>query len=132
LLTLAAVHLRRGREDDGVGALNALAEVAAPMGDAVFLRNFRRRILVATDQRHHLDIRNAFQGVEMLLPERALSGYANLHRLLLTAICLAALAAARFSWAAPPRIDAGRLLRVLRSMFSRMIWPTAVLDAGTV
>src|SRR5262249_7471973 len=84
LLALAAVHLGRRGEDDGVGAPDAFAKVAAPVRDAVFLRDVRGRILVAADERQHLDIRNALEGVKMLLTERALPGNANLHRLLLT------------------------------------------------
>src|SRR6266849_512998 len=130
LLALAAVHLSRSGEDNGIGTPNALAKVAAPVRDAVFLRDLRGRILIAADQRYDFDIRNTFQGVEMLLTERALAGYANLHRLLLTMSCLAFWAAARFG--ARSRADDGRLLLVLPWRFSRMICPTAVLDAGTV
>src|SRR5258708_33037292 len=129
LLALAAVHLGRSRKDNGVGAADALAKIAAPVRDAVFLRHFRSRILVAADERHHLDIRNTFQRVEMLLTERPLPGYANLHRLLLTTTRLAFWAAARFGFAARPRSSAGRLLFVLRGVFARLMWPTAVLEA---
>ncbi len=56
LLTLAKVHLRRGRQDHGIGALDALAEVAGEMRNAVFLGDFCGRILVAADQRRHLNV----------------------------------------------------------------------------
>ena len=51
-------------------------------------------------ERRHLHALDALQRVEVLLPEGALAGHADLHLLLL--------------------------------LFSRMMWPTAVFEAGTV
>jgi hypothetical protein len=50
------------------------------MGNAVFLRNLRRRILIAAHEGGDLNLGNAFEGIEVLLAEGALTGYANLHR----------------------------------------------------
>src|SRR5579871_753356 len=132
LLALSAVHLGRRGKDNGVGAPDAFTEVATPVRDAVFPGDLGGRILIAADQRHYLGVRDAFQRIQMLLTERALPGYADFHRLLLIVACLASCAAARFPLAALPRTDVARLPLVLLSRFSRMIWPTAVLDAGTV
>src|SRR5215471_15968592 len=100
LLALPAVHLGRRGENDGVGALDAFAEVAAAVRNAVFLGDFRGGVLIAADQRHHLNIRNALQGVKMLLTEGALSRYTNLHRWLLTT---------RSPPFPPPRAEEGRM-----------------------
>src|SRR5499427_4164653 len=143
LFALAAMHLGRRGENDGISASDAFTKIATPMRNAVFLCDFRGRVLIAANQRHHLGLRDTLQGIEMLLTEGALSGYANLHRLLLTTRPLplpplpareatAAAAAARFAFKAWPRLGAGRLPFGLCEAFSRMMWPTAVLDAGTV
>ena len=84
LLALTAMHLGRRGQDHRVGALDALGEIAAQVGNAVFLGDLSGGVLIAADQRHHLDLRDALQGVEMLLAERALAGDANLHHLLLS------------------------------------------------
>src|SRR5271168_3655024 len=126
LLALAEMHLGRRGQDHRVGALDALGQFAGEMRDAVFLGDLRRRILIAADQRGDLDIGDALERVEMLLPERALPRDADLHRLPLLRTADLARAAARLYLAA-----AGlRLPALVR--FSRMMWPTAVFDAGTV
>ena len=83
LLALAEVHLGRRGEDHRVGALDAFGEIAGVVRNAVFLGDLRGRVLIAADQRGHLDVRDALERVEMLLAERALAGDANLHRCLL-------------------------------------------------
>jgi hypothetical protein len=83
LLALAEMHLRGRGEDHRVGALDALAEIAGIMRNAVFLCDLRGRILVAADERGDLDVRNPLQGVQVLLTKRALAGNTNLHFLLL-------------------------------------------------
>ncbi len=50
LLALAEVHLGRRSEDYRVGALDAFGKIAGVMRDAVFLGDFRRRVLVAADK----------------------------------------------------------------------------------
>src|SRR5262252_1502119 len=122
LLALAEVHLGRRREDHRVSALDALGQFAGVVRDAVFLRHLRGRSLVSADQRGDLDAGRAFQGVEMLLAEGALPGNANLHHLLLRTSDTAR-AAARLTLPALP---------LARLRFSRMMCPTAVLEAGTV
>src|SRR5262249_42790762 len=79
LLALAEVHLGRRGEDHGIGALDAFGEVAGPVLDAVFLRHLGGGILIAANERRHLDIGNALERIEMLLPESALPGYADFH-----------------------------------------------------
>ncbi len=76
-------------------------------------------ILVAADQRGDFHVGNALQRVEMLLAKRPLAGNADLHAAFLVAFFFgAAFLAAGFFAAFTP--------------FSRMMWPTAVFDAGTV
>ena len=80
-------------------------------GNAVFLRDLRSRVLVAADQRGDFHTGNSFQRVEMFLTERALTGDANLHYFFL---------------------DFLAFFFDPLSLFSRMMCPTAVLEAGTV
>src|SRR4029077_5229015 len=102
--------------------------LAGVVRDAVFLGDLGGGVLVAADERGDLHLRNALECVEMLLAERTLAGDPDFHRLLLRTAALAPaaarlsllLAAARFGLAAP------------RLLFSRMMCPTAVFDAGTV
>ena len=103
LLALAEVKLGRRGQDHRVGPLDALGEIAAEMRDAVFLGHLRSGVLVAADQRRHLNVRNTLERIEMLLSECTLPGYANLHRAFLltlrcaifrTAACLRLLLAA--------------------------------------
>ena len=84
LLALTKVHLGRGGEDHCVGALDALREIAGMVRNAVLLGDFRRGVLIAADQRGHLDLRYALERIQMLLPERTLTGDANFHGLPLT------------------------------------------------
>ena len=76
---LAKVHLGRGGEDHGVGALDAFRQLAGVVRDAVLLGDLGGGVLVAADQRGDFDVRNALERVEMLLTEGALAGYADLH-----------------------------------------------------
>jgi hypothetical protein len=117
LLALAEMHLGRRGEDHGVGPLDPFGELARVVGDAVLLGDLRGGILIAADQRADLDARNALQGIEMLLAERALAGDADLHAAFLSAFFFGAFAAAFFAGFEP---------------FSRMMCPTAVFEAGTV
>jgi len=80
LLALAEMHLGRGGEDHGVGALDAFAEVAGVVGNAVFLGHLGGRVLIAADQRGDFEARNALERVEMLLAKGALAGNADFHR----------------------------------------------------
>ncbi len=96
LLALAEMHLGRRGEDHRVGALDAFGQFAGVMRDAVFLRHLGGGVLVAADQRGDFDVGDALERVEMLLPERTLPRYANLHRYLLHRTAVFACAAARF------------------------------------
>src|SRR5215475_7099108 len=125
LLALAEMHLGRRGENDGVGALDAFREVASVVRNAVFLGDRGGRVLIAANQRSHLDLWNALERIKMLLPEGTLPGNANLHRPPFR-MSIFRRAAARLILPA-----AGRLPATLR-LFSRMMCPTAVLDAGTV
>src|ERR1700746_976488 len=73
------MHLGRSSENHRVGALDPFGQFAAEMRNAIFLGDLRGRVLVAADQRRHFDVGNALERIEMLLPERALSRYANFH-----------------------------------------------------
>ena len=79
LLALAEVHLGRRGEDHRVGALDAFAEIAGVMRDAVFLGDRRGGVLVAADERGDFDALNALQRIEMLLAKRALAGDTDFH-----------------------------------------------------
>src|SRR3974390_2145244 len=79
LFALAEMHLGRRGEDHRVGALDAFGQFAGVMRDAVFLGDLGGRVLIAADQRRDFDIGNALERIEMLLPERALSRYADFH-----------------------------------------------------
>src|SRR6516165_4748219 len=79
LLALAEMHLGRRGEDHRVGALDPFGQFAGVMRSAVFLGDLGGRVLVAADQRRDFDIGNALERIEMLLPERALSRYADFH-----------------------------------------------------
>src|SRR5581483_3254391 len=79
LLALTEVHLGRGSEDHGVGALDALAEIAGVMEHAVFLGDLRRGVLIAADQRGHFYVGNALERVEMFLAKGTLPGNADFH-----------------------------------------------------
>ncbi len=92
------------------------------MRNAVFLRDLGSLVLIAADQRGDLDVWNALQGIEVLLAERALAGNADLHAAFLAAF-LAFLGGAFF---------ADLLAEDLPAPFCRMMWPTAVFEAGTV
>src|SRR5262249_30662866 len=139
LLALAEVHLGRRGQDHRVGALDALAEVAGVMRDRVFLRDLGGGVLVAADERGDLDLGDTLERVEMLLAEGALAGYADFHRVPLLAMRWVGLrgAARRLLPAAllllvVLLLPAGLLLPAALRRFSRMMWPTAVFDAGTV
>src|SRR5436309_7268361 len=112
LLALAEVHLGRRGENHRVGTLDPLAQLAGMVRDAIFFRHLRRRILIPPDKRGDFDFRNALEGIEVLLAEGALAGNADFHPWLLRTARLAVCAA--------------------RRLFSRMMWPTAVFEAGTV
>ena len=81
LLALLRVHLRGRREDHRfeAGLLQALGEIARPVRNLEFLRDFFRGGLIAACQRDHFDARNLGDALQMLLAERALSRDANLH-----------------------------------------------------
>ena len=79
LLALAEMHLGRGGEDHGVGALDAFRKIAGEMLDAVFLGDLGGRVLIAADQRSDFHVGNALQRVEMFLAKRTLAGNADLH-----------------------------------------------------
>jgi len=68
------------------GALDALAEVAGVMRNAVFFRHLGGRVLIAADQRGDLDVRDALERIEMLLAKGALTGHADLHHLPLSTL----------------------------------------------
>src|SRR5262249_51284607 len=121
-LALAEMHLGRRGEDHRVGALDAFRQFAGVVRDAVLLGDLGCGVLVAADQRADFDAGNALERIEMLLAKGALAGNADLHHLLLI-MSVFCRAAARLGFALP----AAFFLR-----FSRMIWPTAVFDAGTV
>ena len=128
LLALPEVHLGGGGQDHGISAPDPLGEITRMVRHAVLLGDFRGGILVAAHQRGDLDLGNTLERVEMLLPEGALPGDANFHRVSLLAMRAPALRAA-----------ACRLLPVARpllparvALFCRMMCPTAVFDAGTV
>ncbi len=96
-------------EDRGLdaGLRQAFREIGRPVRDAEALGHLLGRVRAAAGQRHHFDIVDILQCVEMLDAEGALTGKTDLH------------AAASFlccSW---------------NSLFSRMMWPTPVDDAGT-
>src|ERR1700704_2437805 len=131
LLALAEMHLGRRGEDDRVGPLDAFREVAGVMRDAVFLGHRRRRVLVAADERGDLNALDTLQGIEMLLAKGALAGDANLHRhhFPLRTSRWVTRAAARFILG----VDFDLALPLAAPFrFSRMMCPTAVLEAGTV
>ena len=181
LLALAEVHLGRRGQDHRVGALDAFAEIAGVMRDAVFLGDRGGGILIAADQRGDFNALDALERIEMLLAERALAGDTDFHGF---PLYLADVNSQRHSRArAQPSagihdlqsifsavaMDSGSPLRGVRNdrrwrhllaanamdflarggalhlarasagffavfflRFSRMMWPTAVLDAGTV
>src|SRR5690242_8693094 len=142
LLALAKVHLRRGGEDDGLGALDALCKIAGEVRNTVLLRHFGGGVLIAADKRHDLDVGDALERVEMLLTESTLTGNADLHRLPLRTLALARAAArffafffgaaARLARPAPARETLRLALPEEPLRFSRMRCPTAVFEAGTV
>ena len=135
LLALPEVHLGGRGQDHRVGALDAFAEIAGVMRHAVFLGDLGGGVLVAADQRGDLDALDALERVEMLLTEGALAGDANLHHFPL-AIRLDWCCARRRAWSWRQRLllPAGLPVacRRLAARFSRMMCPTAVLEAGTV
>ena len=96
------------------------------MRHAVFLGDLGGGVLIAAHQRSHFHALNTLQRVKVLLSEGALTGDANLHRHLLLRMSVFLRAAARFSLAGFLALPAAFFL------FSRMICPTAVLEAGTV
>ncbi len=81
LLALAEVHLGGRGEDHRVGALDAFAEVAGVVGNAVFLGHLGGRVLIAADQRGDFHAGNALERVEMLLAKGALAGDADFHHI---------------------------------------------------
>ena len=83
LLALAEVHLGRRGQDHRVGALDALAQFAGVMRDAVFLGDRRGGVLIAADQRGDFHARNALERIEMLLAKGALAGDTDFHGLIL-------------------------------------------------
>src|SRR5262249_384046 len=118
---LAKVHLRRGGQDHGVGALDAFAKITGEMRNSVFLGDFRGRILVAADERRDFDLGDALERIQMLLAESTLASDANLHHQPLRTS----------RWGGGAGCLSLPCLPALR-LFSRMMWPTAVLEAGTV
>ena len=133
LLALAEMHLGRRGEDHGVGALDAFRQIPSVVRDAVFLRDLGGGVLIPAYERGHFHAVDTLQRVEMFLAEGTLPGDANFHHLLLRTSVLRR-AAARlvldlaFDAAFDPVLDFPTAF--LR--FSRMMWPTAVFDAGTV
>ena len=123
LFALAKVHLRRRGEDHGVSAFDAFGQIAGEVRDAVFLGDLSGCILVAADEGGHLDVRNALEGVEMFLTKGALAGDANFHDQPLRTSALTRAAA---------RLSLRSCLPAALRLFSRMMCPTAVLEAGTV
>ena len=81
LLALLRVHLSGRRQDHRfeAGLLQALGEIARPMWDLEFLRDFFRGGLIAACQRDDFDARNLGNALQMFLAKRALSRNANLH-----------------------------------------------------
>src|SRR5262245_56346039 len=146
LLALAEMHLGGRGEDHRVGTLDAFREVAGVMRHTVFLGDLRGGVLVAADQRRDFHFGDALERVEMLLTEGALAGDTDFHRLpLLTLRGLALWAAAclgrlrpssramRLALPALARLDLlVATLPTALARFARMMWPTAVLEAGTV
>src|SRR5262245_60461963 len=143
LLALTEVHLGGRGQDHRIGAPDAFAELAGIVRNGVFLGDFRGGVLVAADQRGDFYIRNALQGVQVLLTERALAGNANFHHYPLRTVVFAR-AEARLALAGAAPLVLGRparfalraagrrLLPAARGLFSRMMCPTAVFEAGTV
>src|SRR4029077_19918352 len=127
LAHLGKVHLGRRRQDHRVGALDALGKVAGVVLDAVFVGDLRGGLLVAADQRGDLHAGNAFQRVEMFLSKGPLARNADLHAAFL--VDLDFFFGAVFFTAAVLR---GAVFLALLAPFSRMMWPTAVFEAGTV
>src|SRR5215217_1523252 len=121
LLTLTEMHLGRRREDHRVGPLDPFREIARVMLDAILLRHLRGRVLIAADERGDFHTGDTLQGVEMFLAERALPGNADPHAAFLVAFLALVFLGAAFA-----------LFRADFTPFSRMMWPTAVFDAGTV
>ena len=83
LLALAEVHLGRRGQDHGVGALDALAQFAGVMRNAVFLGDLGGRVLIAADQRGDFHALDTLQGIKMLLAKCALAGDTDFHWILL-------------------------------------------------
>ena len=79
LLALCPVHLGGRGENDRIGAGNPFRKIIPPMRDAVFARDFPGARGITANQRHYLDIRNAFQRIQVLLAECALTGDTNFH-----------------------------------------------------
>src|SRR6185437_800067 len=101
--TLLRMHLRRRGENRRLHARlrQALAQILREMRDLEALRHFARAVDVATGEGYHLHVRNFLQGFQLLDAEGALAGY--------------------------DEFDA----HDLKLLFSRIRWPSAVLDAGT-
>ena len=136
LLALPEVQLGRRGQDHGIGAFDALGEIAGIVWDAVFLRDLRRRILVAAHERCNLGFGDALERVEMFLAECPLARYADFHCLALPCNSLTRLACCRLPSLVRVLLcvvlPAVARLRAVLALFSRIMWPTAVLEAGTV
>jgi hypothetical protein len=78
---LGGVHLRRRRQDRGLGAGlgERLGEVAGVVGNAEPLGHLPGGLLVAADQRDHLDPSDLLHRLKMAHAERALAGHYDLH-----------------------------------------------------
>jgi len=110
-----------------VGALDAFGQFTGVVLDSILLRHLGGRILITPDERGDLHVGNALQRVEMFLAECALPGDADPHAAFLAGFLPGLLAAAL----RPPTFLRTAGFAALPA-FSRMMWPTAVLDAGTV
>src|SRR6516225_6975901 len=113
LLALAKVHLRRRGQDHRGSALDAFGKIARIVRNAVLLGDLGGCILVAADERGHLDVRYALKRIEMFLTKGALTGDANFHDQPLRTSDLARAAA---------RLSLRSCLPAALRLFSRMMW----------
>src|SRR5690606_4964531 len=106
---LARMDRRRGREDDRIDIVprEALGEIGGDVADAVLLGHPAGRLQGAPDQGHDLDAVDVADRVQMLGAEGSRSGKTDFDG---------------HGWSPAARGAPS---------FSRMMWPTAVFDAGT-
>ena len=78
---LGRMHLRRGRENDGIdsGTGQCLREIRGRMRNAVLAGHLFRGCELAPHHRHHLDAVDQLAGIQMLLAEGADAGDDQLH-----------------------------------------------------